>query len=126
MSSPAQKKAARQKEGRLNRRKASNPQHSRCGASTARLKKPNVTKEDKNDQVDCCCWLRRSRRNFGASNNACADFSVERNHHASSLRMRPRSDGGRRPMCGENHDPSYAPCHPQERLLRETGVRRLL
>src|SRR5262245_26489168 len=49
-----------------------------------------VKKEENNDQVDCCCWLCRSRRNFGTSDNAGADFSVERRHHASSLRMRPR------------------------------------
>src|SRR5215469_2483199 len=45
-------------------------------------------REDKNDQVDCCCWLCLSRRNFGARNNACADSSVGRHDHASSPRMR--------------------------------------
>src|SRR5215469_11570947 len=28
-----------------------------------------------NDQVDSCCWLRLSRRNFGTSNNASANSS---------------------------------------------------
>jgi hypothetical protein len=42
-----------------------------------------------NDQVNCCCWLCRSRRNFGASNNTSAGSSAGRHDHASSLGMRP-------------------------------------
>jgi hypothetical protein len=42
-----------------------------------------------NDQVNCCCWLCRSRLNFGASNNTSAGSSAGRHDHASSLGMRP-------------------------------------
>jgi hypothetical protein len=42
-----------------------------------------------NAQVDCCCWLCRSCRNFGASNNASANSSGGRHGHASPVRMRP-------------------------------------
>src|SRR6266480_1038743 len=45
-------------------------------------------KEEKNDQVDCCCWLCLSRRNFGASNDARADSSAGRHDHASRRRLR--------------------------------------
>jgi glucose/arabinose dehydrogenase len=43
-----------------------------------------------NDQVDCCCWLCRSHRNFGSSNNTSTASSAGQHDHASSLRMRPR------------------------------------
>jgi hypothetical protein len=50
--------------------------------------KHHRSREDNNDQVDCCCWLCRSPRNFGASNNAGPAYSAGRHIHASSLRVR--------------------------------------
>src|SRR5262249_47194793 len=53
-------------------------------------RKEYVNKGGEDDQVDCCCWFCRTRRNLGASNNACANYSTGRQHdHASSLGMRP-------------------------------------
>jgi len=49
-------------------------------------------RERNNAQVDCCCWLCRSRRNFGASNNARDATSAGWHDHASSLGMRPRQN----------------------------------
>jgi hypothetical protein len=70
-------------------------------------------RERNNAQVDCCCWLCRSRRNFGASNNACADSSVGRYDHAGSLRMRPGQDPSWWCLRGQNHNPPYPPNGPQ-------------
>src|SRR5882724_2948304 len=48
----------------------------------------NPKREEKNDQVDCCCWLCLSRRNFGASNDARADSSAGRHDHANPCWLR--------------------------------------
>jgi hypothetical protein len=45
--------------------------------------------EEKNDQIDSCCWLCLCRRNIGASNDARADSSAGQHDHASGLRLRP-------------------------------------
>ena len=45
------------------------------------------TREEKNDQVDCCRWLCLSRRNFGASNNASANSSTGR--HGDAVWVEP-------------------------------------
>jgi hypothetical protein len=47
-------------------------------------------REEKNDQVDCCCWLCLSLRNFGGSNEARAHSSAGRLDHTSRCRLRPR------------------------------------
>jgi hypothetical protein len=79
-----------------------------------------------NAQVDCRCWLCRSRRNFGASNNASANFSAGRHDHASSLRVRPIQDPSCWCLRGKNHHPSYPPNGsqglPQGLLLRSGPV----
>src|SRR5439155_13758534 len=72
-------------------------------------------REEKNDQVDCCCWLCLiiSRRNFGASNNASAYSSTRWHDHASSLGMRPRQDSSCWCLRGQNHHPPDPPSLPQ-------------
>jgi hypothetical protein len=61
-----------------------------CPFLLGRRKGIPQTREEKNDQVNRCCWLCLSRRNFGASNNASAYSSTRWHDHASSLGMRPR------------------------------------
>jgi hypothetical protein len=65
------------------------PHSAEVGYATSREEN---TREKNNDQIDCCCWLCRSRRNFGASNNTGDDSSAGRHDHASPLGVRPVQD----------------------------------
>src|SRR6516225_683728 len=59
------------------------------GSHDGGVEKPHGKKrEEKNGQVDCCCWLCLSRRNFGASNDPRADSSAGRRDHTGSPRLR--------------------------------------
>jgi hypothetical protein len=47
------------------------------------------TRGENYDQVNCCCWLRRSRRNFGAGDYTGSGSAGRRRGHANRLWMRP-------------------------------------
>jgi hypothetical protein len=48
-----------------------------------------LQREERNDQVDRCCWLCFGPHNIGTSNDARADSSAGRHDHASCLRLWP-------------------------------------
>src|SRR6266511_352011 len=83
-----------------------------------------LKREEKNDQVDCCCWLCLSRRNFGASNDARADSSAGRHEHANPCWLRRWQGHGYWRLRRQNDRPPDPPSRPQVVLSEPPNWRR--
>jgi hypothetical protein len=75
---------------------------------TPSLKEALRQRENRNDPVDRCCWLRLSSGNFGGSNVTRADISAGQHNHAGGLWLRPWLDNA----CGSMRTQSRCPGRP--------------